>query len=69
VSWVSKLFRRDRHQVARLQNARTQRDEAAQELEEVRSIVARNRNHEINNHFGERIAAAFAANDRREGHA
>lgn len=67
MSWLTKILGRDNTE-ARLADARLQRDDAARELDESRELGARIRHHGEQNNFTKRMAAAFAAHERR-GHA
>lgn len=69
MSLLGKLFGKDRGREARIELAREQADDARAGLAEARHLGARMRRHEETNHFGDRIAAAYRANDRRGRHA
>lgn len=69
MSWLLKLFSRDPDQETRIAAAHAQRADAAEELADAREVNGRLRKHASENHFGDRIAAAFAANDRQGRHA
>jgi hypothetical protein len=69
VSWIGKLFAKDQGREDRIRRARQQADDAKTELAEARELGESLRRHEAANHFGDRIAAAFKADDRRGRHA
>lgn len=61
---LNKIFGRD-HAKERIARAKSDRDEAARDLEESRRLGSSLRSHDSRNHLTERMAAAFAANERR----
>jgi hypothetical protein len=67
MSWLTKIFGRD--DPDRLADARAQRSDAANDLRETREVVSRVRSHDERNNFTKRMAAGFAAYERREGRA
>jgi hypothetical protein len=67
MSWLTKILGRD-HAEERLADAHLQRADAARDLSETREVVDRLRRHEPDK-FTRRMAAGFAAHDRREGRA
>lgn len=67
MSWLAKIFSRD--DPARIAEAHAQRADAARDLDETREVVGRVRSHDERNNFTKRMAAGFAAYERREGRA
>jgi hypothetical protein len=63
MNWLKKIIGRDNAQ-ERIQSAHQQRQEAAQNLAESRELGSRLRAHDQRNHLTERMAAAFATNER-----
>lgn len=64
MKWLTKIFARDDTE-QRLAEAYEQRDAAAKDLQESRELGSRLRKHEQRNGLTERMAAAFAAHERR----
>jgi hypothetical protein len=67
MSWLTKIFGRD--DPDRLADAHAQRADAARDLSDSREVVSRVRAHDERNNFTKRMAAGFAAYERREGRA
>jgi hypothetical protein len=63
MNWINKIFGRD-HADERIARAHSQREEAAQDLQESRKIGSSLRGHDTRNHLTERMQAAFEANQR-----
>jgi hypothetical protein len=68
MKWLTKILGRD-DSAARIADARAQRADAAHELELTREVTSRLHKHGEQNNFTKRMAAAFAAHERREGRA
>lgn len=63
MNWLTKILGRD-HAEERIAEAQAHRDEAARDLEESRELGLSLRRHDTRNHLTERMAAAFAMNER-----
>ena len=66
MSWLTRILGRDRHQITRIAEAQTERDDAAADLAEAQQIAARRKELLARNHITEGFAAAF---ERRRKHA
>lgn len=65
MKWLTRLLTSDHEQTARIERAKAQQQDAAEQLRQSRELGARIRKHERDG-FTERIAAVY---ERRERHA